>query len=329
MIVSHTSINGLMRHLRNNGISINGSTQKRQLRNEGYFHGYKGYRFFRYPEHKINYTSYSEIHSTIEYDSKLKTLLYGKMMSIETALKSVVTECIIDYDDSEEISNMLKLAISSYQNCPPSSTEREKNTLQKQKLNIESIIRKQLQNNYKHRRINHYYKNSHYEDVPVWALIDVMMLGEFGTLVEGLTMDVRDRISKELDISNHYDQQRHFIYDSIFTLKDLRNSIAHNSIIFDASFKNYSITPCVNNTLRNEIGLVFINFDSLDDYIILMSYMLKKLETPKREIITFINDYLKIVEWYENTVDSQISSAVIRNDCKTRMNQLINYVKSN
>ena len=52
-------------------------------------------------------------------------------------------------------------------------------------------------------------------------------------------------------------------------------------------------------------------------------------ETPKREIITFINDYLKIVEWYENTVDSQISSAVIRNDCKTRMNQLINYVKSN
>ena len=156
-----------------------------------------------------------------------------------------------------------------------------------------------------------------------------MMLGEFGTLVEGLTLGVRDKISNELNISNHYDQQRHFIYDCIFILKDLRNSIAHNSIIFDARFKNYSITPCISNTLKNEIGLVFINFDSIDDYIILMSYVLKKLKNSKRDIITFINDYLKIVEWYKNTVDSSISSVVIRNDCMTRMNRLINYVKSN
>lgn len=43
--VGYKNINGLMRHLRNNGISIAGSTQKRQLMNTGYFHGYKGYRF--------------------------------------------------------------------------------------------------------------------------------------------------------------------------------------------------------------------------------------------------------------------------------------------
>ena len=35
-----------MRHLRNNGIAISGSSQKQQLINTGYFHGYKGYRFF-------------------------------------------------------------------------------------------------------------------------------------------------------------------------------------------------------------------------------------------------------------------------------------------
>ena len=44
--MSFKTIDGLMRHLRSNGIQISGSTEKRQLRNFGYFHGYKGYRFF-------------------------------------------------------------------------------------------------------------------------------------------------------------------------------------------------------------------------------------------------------------------------------------------
>ena len=48
-IVSYKSLNGLMRHLRNQGIDIRGTTDKRLLRNSGYFHGYKGYRFFKQP----------------------------------------------------------------------------------------------------------------------------------------------------------------------------------------------------------------------------------------------------------------------------------------
>lgn len=34
-----------MKHLRDSGIDINGSSQKRRLKNIGYYHGYKGYRF--------------------------------------------------------------------------------------------------------------------------------------------------------------------------------------------------------------------------------------------------------------------------------------------
>ena len=44
--MGYQSTNGLMRHLRSNGIAISGSTQKKQLINTGYYHGYKGYRFF-------------------------------------------------------------------------------------------------------------------------------------------------------------------------------------------------------------------------------------------------------------------------------------------
>ena len=37
---------------------------------------------------RLPFTSYNEINATIQYDTKLKSLLYGKMMFIETALKN-------------------------------------------------------------------------------------------------------------------------------------------------------------------------------------------------------------------------------------------------
>lgn len=46
---NYKSTDALMRHLRNNGIAISGSSQKQQLINTGYFHGYKGYRFLFHP----------------------------------------------------------------------------------------------------------------------------------------------------------------------------------------------------------------------------------------------------------------------------------------
>lgn len=49
--MSYKSTDALMRHLRDNGIDISGSAQKRQLINTGYYHGYKGYRFFKTQEH--------------------------------------------------------------------------------------------------------------------------------------------------------------------------------------------------------------------------------------------------------------------------------------
>ena len=79
----YKSPDALMRHLRDNGISISGSSQKQQLINTGYFHGYKGYRFFVSSSNRLPFTSYNEINATIQYDTKLKSLLYGKMMFIE------------------------------------------------------------------------------------------------------------------------------------------------------------------------------------------------------------------------------------------------------
>ena len=93
--MAYKTIDALMRHLRNSGIAIKGGKQKRQLINTGYFHGYKGYRFFKGKQNRLPFTSYDEVYATIQYDSELKALLYGKMMYIETAVKNIALESIL------------------------------------------------------------------------------------------------------------------------------------------------------------------------------------------------------------------------------------------
>ena len=61
--MSYKTTDGLMRHLRNNGIAISGSTQKRQLMNTGYFHGYKGYRFFKNAHNSLPFVSWTYVNT--------------------------------------------------------------------------------------------------------------------------------------------------------------------------------------------------------------------------------------------------------------------------
>ena len=110
-----------MKHLRSCGVDISGAKQKRQLRNTGYFHGYKGYRFFKDRSRRIPFVSYEEINATIAYDTKMKSLFYDKIMFIETAVKNYALECILDNDHSESIQVMFDKAVCGYANSPSSA----------------------------------------------------------------------------------------------------------------------------------------------------------------------------------------------------------------
>ena len=90
------TINGLMKYLRDNhNMSVNGSTDKLKLKSIGYYHGYKGYRYIKNPNKIIQFSSFDELMSIIEFDNRVKALLYPQVMYIETALKSYVLEMII------------------------------------------------------------------------------------------------------------------------------------------------------------------------------------------------------------------------------------------
>lgn len=326
--MSYKTIDGLMRHLRDNGISISGSVQKRQLRNTGYFHGYKGYRFFGTSLSRLPFTSYNEVYATIQYDSKLKSLLYSKMMFIETAVKNVALESILQYTKSESIQDMYDKAISSYKNCPSAFTSEQKKKAQQNKLNLEGAIQSSLTRAYKsdNPKITHFYNNVGYSGVPLWALFEILTLGDFGFLLSCLTFDVRQDISRRLGFNLSADTDRQLVYKYIYILKDLRNAIAHNSVVFDTRFRNIDPSRAMKRCLEQEIGLPFVNFKSIGDYIILMCYYLKLLGVTRTEIKAFIRDFEKITDEYRNSVDSSVASIVIRPDLSARMTALKNYI---
>ena len=86
------TINQLMKYLRTKHHITVKSNQAQDLRNMGYYHGFKGYRFIRIPSQRIPFTSLDEIIALNKFDMHLKALFYPKVMFIENALKSYVIE---------------------------------------------------------------------------------------------------------------------------------------------------------------------------------------------------------------------------------------------
>ncbi|MDO5115097.1 MAG: Abi family protein [Synergistaceae bacterium] len=326
--MSYKTIDGLMRHLRDNGIAISGSSQKRQLRNTGYFHGYKGYRFFKNAQKRLPFVSYDEVYATIQYDSSLKALFYGKMMYIETAVKNIALESILDNAKSESIQDMYDKVVSSYNNAPVNCTAEQRKRLQQNKLNLQNSIQSSLAYAYKkdNPKITHFYNNVGYSGVPIWALFEIMTMGDLGYLLSCLTYDVRDDISKRLGINVSSDTNRQLIYKYIYTLKDLRNAIAHNAVVFDTRFRNIDPSSAMKQCLKIEIGLPYVNFKTIGDYVILTCYYMKLLQVSKTEIKAFTREFEKITEDYRKAVNVNVASIVIHPDLASRMDLLKNFL---
>jgi hypothetical protein len=70
-----------------------------------------------------------------------------------------------------------------------------------------------------------------------------------------------------------------------------------------------------------------MNFDKIDDYIILVSYYLKLLEVPKTEITAFIESFESIVDEYKKSVSEQVSGVVIHPDLNNRINILKKFIQ--
>ena len=317
--------NALMKYLRNtHNISISGAKDKRNLINIGYYHGYKGYRYIKNPQNMINITSFKEIVSIVNFDSRLKSLLYPQLMQIETISKNIVLQILVEEYSTDEFNEIYEKGITDYKSSVNSKDYKDK---MKQRLNVQSSIYSALSSSYSHNNkiVNHFYsKDKH---VPIWGIFEIITLGTFADLIKSLERNARLKIDKEMKLNIAFDADARFPEKIMYLLKALRNSVAHNDVVFDVRFKDGKINLKICRYLENEIGCTNVDFNTITDYILIITLLLKKYGISKTELNRFVNEFESIIEDFRTNIPFNIYSQVIHTDTKAKLTELRKYIK--
>ena len=320
------TINGLMKYLRNtHKIKIDGSSDKLKLKNIGYYHGYKGYRYIKKPSNRIKFSSFDELLSIIDFDSKVKAILYPQVMFIETALKSYVLEMIIQKGKTESFSEIYSKIMTAYKSYPTQSNQYKK--AYKRRLDTYNRIHMAIATAFSkdNNIVSHYLKND--ENVPIWGIFEIITLGEFGNLVSTLDFNLRQDIAKDIGYNIAYDSKGILVEKSIFIMKDLRNAIAHNNVVFDTRFCSNSVNGAFLKMIMNDTKIKDIRFNCITDYIVFVAYILKKLRRPKNDINRFISDYNKIIIELKAKIPKNIYDQIVLTNDFQKLNSLMIYLK--
>ena len=191
-----------MKYLRNTHHINVKSSQTQALRNMGYYHGFKGYRFIREDTNRVNFSSLDEIIALNKYDMRLKTVLYPKVMFIENALKSYVIEALLADSKSEKKKKKNNKSLTAYRNYTPGS--RAYKTEYTKRMNLKGKINAALVRDYNKRSVvAHFFNND--ITIPVWAIFETLALGEFGTLYDCACTNVKLYVSNIMKLPTNLD----------------------------------------------------------------------------------------------------------------------------
>ena len=310
------SIYQLMKYLRNvHHINVK-SNQTQALRNIGYYHGFKGYRFIREDTSRVKFTSLDEVIALNKYDMQLKAMLYPKVMFIENALKNYVIEALLADSKSENFDIIYNKSLTAYRTHQQGSDTYKKEF--SKRMNLKGKINSALVRDYKNRSVvSHFFNND--MSIPVWAIFETLTLGEFGTLYDCASKNVKKFVSKIMKLPTNLDSDGMNTQFFIFTIKDLRNAIAHNNVIFDTRFKTGKIDKRLINLLESEVGISNIDFKYMDAYIIAIIYFLIKMRETKTVCKQFLTSYQQQTEYLRNELPINIYSQVVGTQHRNNM----------
>ena len=318
------SINALMAYMRDEkGLNIAGSSDKKKLRYMGYFHGYKGYRYHNNPTNRYAFSSFDEVQAIYDFDMSIKTMLYPEIMFLETTLKNYVLEVILDEARSKRFADIYAKLLTDYKAYPIGSNDYKKAI--NKRMNLRNKVYSLISRDYGKRFIvNHYYDKD--QPLPIWAIFELISLGEFGSFVDCLDQTTGKKVSKSVGVKVSYDRDGKLLPLIVYTLKDLRNAVAHNNTVFDTRFKTGKVNTRIAKCISVETGINNITFESVVDYVILISFMMKLLACPKKKVITFIRLFERNCEELRGKVSTSIFNTIVYTDTRTKLNFLKRYL---
>ena len=317
------TVNGLMRHLRNNcNIQISGSYQKQQLISYGYYHGYKGYRFFKNSGNQIAYSDFSEVVAVIEYDNNLKAALYPELMFIETAIKNIVCNESVKGLKTGTFEHIYKERMGDF----PSNIK-----LQSKRLRLRNAVYSKLSARYieedekENQMVRHFYNRG--EDAPIWVVFEILYLSDLASYFECLNKSVREGILRQLDMcDSSIDTDRKLLSILLYTVKALRNAVAHNSIVFDTRFKDRKISPVLKKWSEKETNIQNITLYSLLDYVIIVCCMLKRLDFSNTRARALVEKYKRENIRLQERVTSAIYNQIVQQKVNLKTAALESYL---
>lgn len=170
----------------------------------------------------------------------------------------------------------------------------------------------------------HYYRND--KPVPIWAIFELISFGEFGQLVSCLDVNVKKNISTNIGFYTSHDRDGKLPELIVMTLKDLRNAVAHNDPVFDVRFKTSFINYRIQNYITFDTGIVNVDFKSIVDYIILISYLMKLLKVNKNENKKFLRDFMDLCESLRNDIPISVYNKIIPTNTRNKIQDMISII---
>jgi abortive infection bacteriophage resistance protein len=317
------TLNALMKHLRNEKkIQIQGSKGKLFLLNYGYYHGYKGYRF-RFSNNgnrQFTFDNIKQIQAVISFDSSLKELFYPRLMFIETAVRN---RCLVEILSSSNSVEFNDIYSSLFIN--PSSVKDCQHAVQ-EKMRIRNNIYQEINNSYNSHNpiVCHFYDRN--QSLPFWSIVELLTMGELSHLFSNLDKSIRQKISSSLDINPALDTDFRALRDMLDILRELRNAVAHNNIIFDTRFGTGKVKKSISLILKKDTGICFIDFSQILDYIILVLYFMKHLSVSKTEMKTFVREYSNILAKYQSTASQAVFAVTFDSRNKSAIQLMNDYI---
>ena len=192
-------------------------------------------------------------------------------------------------------------------------------------MNLKGKINAALVKDYNKRSVvAHFFNND--MTIPVWAIFETLTLGEFGTLYDCACTNVKVYVSRIMKLPTNLDSDGMNTQFFIFTLKDLRNAIAHNNVIFDTRFKTGKTDQRLVTLLEREVGISNIDFKYMDAYIIMITYFLRKMGETKNACKQFISSYQQQTEFLRNDLPISIYNQILGTQHKSNLLALQNFI---
>jgi abortive infection bacteriophage resistance protein len=313
--------NTLMRRLRNKGVRISGSHSKNDLLNYGYFHAYKGYRFVR-NNVSLPISNFEEIVALVDFDNDVKSLLFPYLSFIETAVKNRAVTEIQLFCGSVDVNSAFLSAFNRFQAIPAGPMRAEE---MRERLTLETKIYESIKRELKiNPIIDHFVNNS--EPIPLYAVAEIIDFGTLGLMLRCSNNTIRNSLSEDVGIPFSRDVNREMLYQIIFTLKDLRNAIAHNSPVFDCRFHKFPLSQPYLSLVETDTGVSHLTMNKITDYLVLIVFLLKHLGCSKTEMKKLVRSFEETYDALCHRVSPSLASLVFVYSVPSQLSLLKGYI---